>query len=484
MNQVNLEEVLQTLEAALERQTYHKISYFEPYPKQLAFIELGVVKRERLLIAANQVGKSEVGAYEVAYHLTGEYPPDWTGRRFDHPVRGWAAGETSLLTRDVSQKKLCGEPGVDEAFGSGFIPRERFVGQPSMARGVTDAYDTVQVEHRTNGVVDGISILRFKSYEQGRRKFQGETLDFVWCDEEPPMEIYTEILTRTNATGGMVFITFTPLLGMSEVVLQFMGDEAIGHDDRGFINMTIDDAKHIPEAERKKIIASYPAYQREARTKGIPMLGSGRIFPYAEASLSEPTIEEVPAHWFKLWGIDFGIDHPFGAVLTAWDKDFDILHLLHAIRMPDALPLQHAAAMKAMGAQVPVAWPHDGHNRDKGSGEALMKQYKAHGLIMLPEHAQFLDGSNSTEAAVLDMQERITTGRFKVAAHLSEWWEEYRMYHRKDGLIVKVHDDLLSATQKVIMAKRFGRQVALGNKPARRRGPNDNVARDVDFNVF
>ncbi len=68
----------------------------------------------------------------------------------------------------------------------------------------------------------GTSTVGFKSYDQGRQKWQSETLDFVWFDEEPPMDIYMEGLTRTNATGGMTFITFTPLLGMSEVVSMFL----------------------------------------------------------------------------------------------------------------------------------------------------------------------------------------------------------------------------------------------------------------------
>jgi phage terminase large subunit-like protein len=134
------------------------------------------------------------------------------------------AGETSLLARDVQQKKLCGEPGVESAFGTGLIPKEAFADKPSLARGVTDAYDTIQVKHKSGG----ISVGRFKSYEQGRAKFQGETLDFVWFDEEPPLDIYTEGLTRTNASGGIVFVTFTPLLGMSKVVKRFLLDKPAG----------------------------------------------------------------------------------------------------------------------------------------------------------------------------------------------------------------------------------------------------------------
>lgn len=472
-----LEAVLATLKAADASRRYRSFELFKPYPKQQEFFALGKTKRERLLIAGNQLGKSQAGAYEMALHLTGQYPKNWAGRKFDHPVKAWAIGETSLVTRDVSQKKLCGEPGVIEDFGTGMIPLKSFEAQPTMSRGVTDAIDTIFVIHETNGVQDGVSICRFKSYEQGRQKMQGDTIDLAWCDEEPPLDIYTEVLTRTNATGGMVYITFTPLKGRSDVVLRFL-DEA--NPDRGYVTMTIYDVKHISPEEREKIIASYPIHERDARIRGVPMLGSGRIFPYSDESIMEAPLDYLPPHWGKLWGIDFGIDHPFAAVLAAWDRDNDVLHIMHTIRVSDQLPLQHASAMKKAAAGVPVSWPHDGDNRDKGTGMPLSRQYKAQGLVMLPSHAQFVDGSNSTEAGVLEMQERMVTGRLKVASHLSDWLQEFRMYHRKDGMIVKLEDDLMSATRMIIMDKRHARAGSIG--------PNKvmsqvQFARDIDFDL-
>lgn len=480
----DLRTVLAQLEALDNRKTYHRMAYFNPYPKQLEFITLGATKRERLLMAANQVGKSFVGAFETACHLTGRYPEWWTGRRWRRPVKGWAACETSLLTRDVAQKLLCGEPGVDAALGSGMIPKEDFVGEPTRARGVTDAYDTIQVKHYTDGVYDGISILRFKSYEQGRSKFQGDTLDFIWDDEEPPSDIYSEELTRTNATQGIIYTTFTPLLGMSDVVLFFASENRTA--ERGFVTMTIDDAKHISAEQRSKIIASYAPHELEARTKGVPMLGSGRIFTYTEESIAEDAIpfDRIPLHWAKIWGLDFGIgnEHPFAAALIAWDKDPDIIHVLHTYRASNELPDRHARALKQVGANVPVAWPHDGINREKLSGDQVASGYVKEGLLMRPENASFADGGYSTEAGVLEMQQRMATGRLKIARHLMDLWEEYRMYHRKDGLIVKTKDDILSALRIAIMDKRFARPVALGSISRKKR--TQVIADGLDFDVF
>ena len=471
----NLADIEATLRAALERKTNRRIEFFEPYAKQIEFFSLGKTMRERLLMAGNQLGKTEAGAVEMVYHLTGIYPKDWQGRRWDRPVKAWACGEGSTLVRDTQQKKLCGEPGVADALGTGYIPKHLFVDTPSLARGVTDAYDTIQVRH----ISGGVSVLKFKSYEQGRAKFQGDTVDIVWLDEEPPMDIYSEALTRTNATKGMLYMTFTPLKGMSSVVLRYLNEESA---DRAVVMMTIEDALHISPEERAKIIASYPAHERDARTKGTPMLGSGRIFQYSDDAVSEAMIEDVPRQWVKLWGIDFGIDHPFAAALIAWDKDADIIHLLHVLRIADQKPLQHAAAMKITGRSVKVAWPQDGNQRDKGSLEQIAAQYRGHGLAMLPNHATWPDGSVSTEAGVMEMDERFATGRLKVASHLSMFFEEFRLYHRKDGLIVKLKDDILSALRTAIMMKRFATAVALGNVQSRRR--SGQIAEGVDFDLF
>jgi phage terminase large subunit-like protein len=167
-------------------------------------------------MAANQVGKTYSGAAEAAMHLTGVYPDWWQGRRWDRPVRAWAGSETNEVTRDGVQRLLVGAPKIENEWGTGLIPGDDLVDW-TRRQGVPDALDGVIVKH----VSGGLSTLGFKSYDQGRQKWQGETLDFVWFDEEPPEDIYMEGLTRTNATGGMVWLTFTPLLGMSTVVNSF-----------------------------------------------------------------------------------------------------------------------------------------------------------------------------------------------------------------------------------------------------------------------
>lgn len=220
---LTLEQMLtyrqQLAEELRKRQDENKLAHYRPYTKQLEFHAAGLDHRERLFMAGNQLGKTLAGGMEMAAHLTGLYDDWWPGYRFDRPIRAWAGSKTSEVTRDGVQRMLVGDPKQQELWGTGTIPKKNLGGH-SRRTGVADALDGILVQH----VTGGWSTLGFKSYDQGREKWQAETLDLVWYDEEPPADIYYEGLTRTNATGGRVYMTFTPLLGMSEIVRQFLAD--------------------------------------------------------------------------------------------------------------------------------------------------------------------------------------------------------------------------------------------------------------------
>lgn len=223
---------------------------------------------------------------------------------------------------------------------------------------------------------------------------------------------------------------------------------------RHVVSMTIDDVEHYSAAEKATIIASYPEHEREARAKGIPTMGSGRVFPIAESKIiCEPF--RVPTYWSQIVGIDFGWDHPFAAVRMAWDKDADCIYVIAAYRQRETTPAIHSTAIRGWGSWIPVAWPHDGLQHDKSSGQQLQEHYRFHGLNMLYEHATHQAGGYGVEAGIMEMLERMQSGRLKVFSNLGEWFEEFRLYHREEGLIVKERDDLMSATRVGMMMKRF-----------------------------
>ena len=418
---------------------------YSPYAKQIEFHTAGADFRERLFMAGNQLGKTWAGAFETAMHATGRYPAWWTGKRYNYAVRAMVGSESAELTKKGVQRLLLGPPEMREEWGTGAIPYECVRGT-SMKQGVPDAVSSIVIKHECGED----SVIQFNSYDQGRTKWQADTVDFVWFDEEPPLAIYSEGLTRTQAVGGQVFVTFTPLLGMSEVVKRFILDKPTG---TSVTNMTISDAEHYTPEQREAIIEAYPPHEREARAKGVPILGSGRVFPVVEEAI-KCTAFPIPSHWPRIVGLDFGIDHPTAIVWMAWDRDSDIVYVTDCYRVKDASIAIHAASIRARGDWVPVSWPHDGLQRDKGSGEQLAKQYKDMGVPMLPERATFEDGSNGLEAGVSEMLTRMQTMRLKVFGHLEDWFEEFRLYHRKDGLIVNKNDDLLAATRYAMMMRR------------------------------
>ncbi len=433
------------LRAEIEAElAYRKLALYRPYPKQVEFHRLGLSHRERLLMAGNQLGKTLAGGAEAAMHLTGRYPAGWVGRVWQRPIIMWAASNTGESTRDTVERMLLGRAG---ARGTGMIPAE-CIADLTASRGAADAIATARIRH----VSGGTSVLVFKTYDQGRERWQGETLDAAWFDEEPPPEIYDEGLTRTNATGGIVWITFTPLMGMTDVVGRFFPEPTT--PDRAMVLMTIEDVLHYTLEQRERIIASYPEHEREARARGIPTLGSGRVFPVPETMLREPA-PEIPVWWRRICGLDFGHgDHPTAAVWLALNPETDTVHVYDAYRNKDPGIVLHAAALRARGDWIPIAWPHDGLQTDRVSSETVAGHYRNAGCKLLGEHATHADGGIGVEAGLVDMLERMRTGRLRVAEHLADWWEEFRLYHRKDGKLVKVRDDLMSATRYGVMMLR------------------------------
>lgn len=225
-----LRKLAKPLMQAIEWERTHKFELLFPdkgkyrrelYPRHLEFFRVGKTWRQRCFMAANRVGKTVAGSYEVCAHLTGDYPDWWEGRTFRAPTDGWAAGDTNETTRDIIQKELLGEidysSGKKRFDGTGIIPREK-IGRITWKQGVQDLVDTVLIKHRTGKW----SRLGLKSYDQGRRVFQGTAKHFIWLDEECPLPVYEECLVRTATTNGIIILTFTPLLGLSETVMQFM----------------------------------------------------------------------------------------------------------------------------------------------------------------------------------------------------------------------------------------------------------------------
>jgi hypothetical protein len=216
------------------------------------------------------------------------------------------------------------------------------------------------------------------------------------------------------------------------------------------------DVPHLTEKAKRELRAATPPHLRKAREWGIPVLGSGAVFPVNEDDILIAPIP-IPDSWPQIGGMDFGWDHPFGAVRLAWDRESDCLYVVQDFRQSQLTPIAARVALDAWEKWLPWAWPHDGLQHEKGSGEQLAEQYAAQKFDMLPERATFLDGTSYVEPGISEMLERMQTGRWKVFNTCAYWIEEFRLYHRKDGLIVKLRDDVISASRYAMMMRRYAK---------------------------
>jgi phage terminase large subunit-like protein len=424
-----------------------------------------------MLVAGNQLGKTLCASAEVAMHLTGLYPDWWEGYRFARPVTILAGSETYSLNKKGIQRLLLGAPEDRTQWGTGAIPHASIV-RTTMVAGVVDAVESIVVRHEPSGEN---SILRLLSYDQGRAKWQADTVDAVWFDEECPLDVYFEGMTRTNVSGGPLLLTFTPLLGASAVVRLFFPIEGVQARPafRHVTSMSIEDAPHYTAEQRAQIVAQYPEFEREARAYGRPVLGSGMVFPVAESAIRCDPIY-LPDHWPRIVGLDFGWSHPTAAAWVAWDRDTDTMYVYRTYNAKQTTVLMNAMVIRSVSPWAPVAWPHDGLQHDKQAGKTYRDLYREAGLNMLPRHATFKDDDNSSisfEAGISQMLDRMQTGRLKVFSTCLEFFNEMRAYHRKDGKVVKEYDDTISAVRYAMMMLRCAKTVVECAPAKAKQGP-------------
>ena len=462
---------LELLREQKKRLRFNRIDQYDPYPYQQQFHETSKDSNQRLLMAANRIGKSFCGAAEMSYHLRGIYPDWWKGRRYDQPITAWAGGVSNETTRDIVQAELLGSPDDPDAFGSGAIPKNYII-KTERKPGVPNAKSVALIRH----VSGGNSSLHFKAYEMGVEQWQGRSVDVVWLDEEPSRDIYSQAVTRTLDRRGMVYMTFTPEAGMTETVAAFMNRIQAG---QSLVNATWDDASekiksmkgqqgHLSEAVMEQILSAYSPHEREMRRYGRPSIGSGLIFPVDEEKIIIDPVE-IKDHWPRIAAIDFGWDHPTAVVWCAVDRDEDVFYVYDCHRESKASPAVHAQTIRSRPHFIPIAYPHDGNRRDSMGNPGLADQYRNLGCNFLLEHFSNPPalgnnkGSNSIEEGLMAMLQSMEAGNFKVFSTLSNWFEEFRMYHRKGGKVVPFRDDLMSATRYAFQSQRFA---VSGSDPA------------------
>lgn len=416
----------------------------------------------------------------MAVACTGNYPPHWPGKVWDRPVHCWSVGISSQSTRDTLQETLLGPVG---AWGTGMIPKELILKTTAKA-GVANAVDTIEVKWLENGEwKGGISTIGFKSNEQGPGSFFGTEEDIIHIDEPGDELVYNECLLRTLTTGGIILHTITPKKGLTRMLADYLADcemvggserlqnielaralmlqEVSGTEDeedfskkiskvsRAAVTIAWADAPWLDEDEKDKIRAATPLHLRNTVEYGLPVLGTGSVYPIP---LEEVVVDSfaIPKHFKKMYGMDVGWNKT-AVPFIALDPDNDIVYVYGEHYAGHQAPELHAAAIKRVAGDWMVgAIDPASKYRSQMDGKQLMGEYRKLGL-------RLREADNQVDVGIHRVWSRLATGKLKffkeTTPHLQN---EYLLYRRdQHGKIIKKDDHMMDSLRYAISSLHF-----------------------------
>jgi phage terminase large subunit-like protein len=450
-------------------------------PKHKAFMDAGNDYFARYLSGSNRSSKTVSACFESTLHLTGLYPDWWEGKRFDKPTSGWAAADTAESTKNIIQKEFLGEPG---SRGTGMIPADLILNTTAKS-GVSGAVDTIVVKH----VSGGVSNVGLKTYEQGIKSFYGTAKDWCWLDELPPIDIFNECAIRLMTTNGIIYVTATPLEGLTPLVLDFYlkadflpkgmelpglvklaredeqqqiedkkrrgewdGEEQQQRTSKAVVVVGWDDAPWLTEDAKKRMLESTPEHLKAPRSTGLPSLGSGSVYPIP---LEEVVIKdfEIPKHYKRVCGLDVGWNFT-AAGWIAQDPDTGVCYLYSEYKKGKAEPIIHAEAIKRRGEWINCLIDPASRGRSQSDGKQIFNMYRKLGV-------RVHEADNAVEAGIYKVWEMLSTGQLKIFKSCIETQKEYLTYRRDEkGRIVKDNDHLMDgALRYPIMGLNLARQL-------------------------
>lgn len=456
--ELKLQKLHESLGALAQYHKFNKLEFIFPetgpyrrelYKKHLEFFEAGTKHRFRMLSGGNGSGKSFSMACEIAVHATGNYPSWWTGKKFKKIQSIWIVAESGALFRDSLQKLLLGNPG--EEYGTGLIPKEQLI-ETSAFQGIPGAIGHILVRHKSGSAVS----IAIKTFDMHREKFQAANIDLVAFDEEPPEDVYEECIMRTRGTKtkepGISMLAFTPLKGLTSVVLQFLPNGIFPKDglipekpDYYACRISWDDAPHLTEADKEALLSAIAPNLRDARTKGIPALGSGRVYPIHEEDIIVHHLK-VMSHWPRAYGLDFGWNKT-AAVWAAKDPETGVIYIYGEYYQGEQAPYQHTFAIKQRGDWVPGICDPRGDKSSERDGRKLINEYRDLGLDLI-------QGDNSIQSGVARILNLLESGMLKVTYNCENWLSEFRTYRYDSKDPNKIarnqQDHLMDATRYLI----------------------------------
>ena len=302
LDAVTKELIKRYMKNALSRYNTGKIVH----EKQLPFHKCQ--NRNRWVFGGNRSGKTECGAVECIWLARGIHP----FRKNKKCVNGWVVSVSRQVQREVAQSKILHYLNPD------------WIVDVCMMEGKKEGYE--------NGIIDYIVIknlsglnskIYFKSADQGREKFQGASLDFVWFDEEPPEDIYYECLMRVFDKKGDIFGTMTPLKGLTWVYNEiYLNDK--NNPEVWCENMTWEDNPFLDKSEIELLTSTLSESELESRKYGRFMSSGGLVYSEFDENIHVIEPFDVPLSWQDNISIDPGLNNPLSAHWYAVDYDGNV----------------------------------------------------------------------------------------------------------------------------------------------------------------
>lgn len=457
-------QVLSYLSQVEEYKNNNKMVFFKPDTWQEKAIAKGKTERYRAIIASNRIGKSYVGTYETAMHLTGRYPKDWQGLKIQHGrgINAVALGVdfTQIAKPLAMQELLIGPP---SARGTGFIPKDDIVKMtPKM--GIRDVVSTIYVKHYDeNGIYDGDSRLDFGSYNQGDDVLMGAAYDWFLIDESPSDDtIFEQCKKRGWSVEGSGLCVLTPEKGMTNTIANFWNDDGIHHG--GLIHVTLWDSGLYTHEEKVAMNNSLAPWQRAFSIEGIPSAGSGAVFA---GIIKEPLLDtsfEIKPHWKRMSAADLGYRDDMVFSFMALDPDTGTYYMYDEMVYSDTDAIICARGVKPLQqGYIPMILPADGDS-ERGLGATYRSIFKDAGLTVLNEQARnwYYDetgGDRSIKAGIIYMRELMMAGKLKIHPKCTGFLKEFSLYsYDKNGKFIDKDNHAIDSWRYCLMAiDKFGK---------------------------
>lgn len=449
----------------LRKDKLQRFEFYRPYPVFQDFHQLGNEASIRLLLAANRIGKTYSCLAEFAMHATATYPDDWKGYRYKKKnLTMWVGGITGFEAEDLSRRLFEGSSN-DPAF----IHESLVV--------YTNRKERRYKINNGNGGITNIAIKTYGGREQQNElsTWKAAKVDCILLDEQPTISVFSECCMRIMNTSpddhGMIIIAATCtqftqfVLGFTQRIerseIDKNGQKVIEEkqvnvgsgeikDGKVFLLAGWDDAQHLDEKQKKNMLANMLPAEIEARTKGMPSIGSGMVYPVLEELITCEAFD-IPDHYARIIGMDFGWSDPTALIFGALDRDTGVLYITFEYSMSGKTPDSHLADLQTMNLAdslwwSPVMGDPAGQASSQKDGESLFNIYKEKGLNLRK-------ADNARSAGILTCLQMMLDGKLKIfKSRCPKLLNEIRTYaYDSKGRIVDGNDHLLDAMRYMIM---------------------------------